>query len=174
MDNTIERLNREVRRRTRVVGTFPDVKSALMLVAARLKYVADSEWGPGAICTRPCSRSSHANGWLNLRKAIDGTPRRRMAARRKREKTARKRCGKSRVSRVETANTSRGGAHETACIVRTFGQETGKVSALALPSCPFASHITRLFPYGVPLALRFCLRRAFRTPLFPKKLWHAK
>lgn len=36
---------REHWRRTRVVGTFPDGKSALMLVAARLKYVADSEWG---------------------------------------------------------------------------------------------------------------------------------
>ena len=44
-NNAIERLNREMRRRTRVVGTFPDGKSALMLVAARLKYVADSEWG---------------------------------------------------------------------------------------------------------------------------------
>jgi len=44
-NNAIERLNREVRRRTRVVGTFPDGKSALMLVTARLKYVADSEWG---------------------------------------------------------------------------------------------------------------------------------
>lgn len=44
-NNAIERLNREVRRRTRVVGTFPDGKSALMLVSARLKYVADSEWG---------------------------------------------------------------------------------------------------------------------------------
>ncbi|WP_418237934.1 IS256 family transposase [Ellagibacter isourolithinifaciens] len=44
-NNTIERLNREIRRRTRVVGTFPDGKSALMLVAARLRYVADSEWG---------------------------------------------------------------------------------------------------------------------------------
>ena len=41
----IERLNREIRRRTRVVGTFPDGKSALMLATARLKYVADSEWG---------------------------------------------------------------------------------------------------------------------------------
>lgn len=41
----IERLNREIRRRTRVVGTFPDGNSALMLVTARLKYVADSEWG---------------------------------------------------------------------------------------------------------------------------------
>lgn len=44
-NNAIECLNREIRRRTRVVGTFPDGKSALMLVAARLKYVADSEWG---------------------------------------------------------------------------------------------------------------------------------
>ena len=44
-DNAIERLNREVRRRTRVVGTFPDGKSALMLVTARLKHVAESEWG---------------------------------------------------------------------------------------------------------------------------------
>ena len=44
-NNSIERLNRETRRRTRVVGTFPDGKSALMLVTARIKYVADSEWG---------------------------------------------------------------------------------------------------------------------------------
>lgn len=28
-----------------MVGTFPDGKSAFMLVAARLKYIADSEWG---------------------------------------------------------------------------------------------------------------------------------
>ena len=34
-NNAIERLNREIRRRTRVVGTFPDGKSALMLVTAR-------------------------------------------------------------------------------------------------------------------------------------------
>ena len=44
-NNAIERLNREIRRRTRVVGTFPDGKSALLLVTARLTYVADSEWG---------------------------------------------------------------------------------------------------------------------------------
>ena len=44
-NNAIERLNREIRRRTRVVGTFPDGRSALMLAAARLKYVAESEWG---------------------------------------------------------------------------------------------------------------------------------
>ena len=28
-----------------MAGTFPDGRSALMLVTARLKYVADSEWG---------------------------------------------------------------------------------------------------------------------------------
>ena len=44
-NNAIERLNREIRRRTRVVGTFPDGKSALLLITARLKYVAESEWG---------------------------------------------------------------------------------------------------------------------------------
>ena len=44
-NNAIERLNREIRRRTRVVGTFPDGRSALMLVAARLKYIAECEWG---------------------------------------------------------------------------------------------------------------------------------
>ena len=44
-NNAIEQPNREIRRRTRVIGTFPDGKSALMLVTARLKCVADSEWG---------------------------------------------------------------------------------------------------------------------------------
>ena len=39
-NNVIERLNREIRRRTRVVGTFPDGNSALMLVCARLRHVA--------------------------------------------------------------------------------------------------------------------------------------
>ena len=44
-NNAIERLNREIRRRTRVVGTLPDGKSALMLVTARLKYIVENEWG---------------------------------------------------------------------------------------------------------------------------------
>ena len=44
-NNVIERLNREIRRRTRVVGTFPDGNSALMLVCARLRHVAGTHWG---------------------------------------------------------------------------------------------------------------------------------
>ena len=44
-NNVIERLNREIRRRTRVVGTFPDGNSALMLVCARLRHVVGTQWG---------------------------------------------------------------------------------------------------------------------------------
>lgn len=44
-NNTLERLNKEIKRRTKVVGTFPDGQSALMLVCARLRHVASSEWG---------------------------------------------------------------------------------------------------------------------------------
>ena len=40
-----ELLNREIRRRTRVVGTFPDGNSTLMLVCARLRHVAGTQWG---------------------------------------------------------------------------------------------------------------------------------
>lgn len=36
---------RELRRRTRVVGNFPDGESALVLVAARLRYMAVGRWG---------------------------------------------------------------------------------------------------------------------------------
>jgi putative transposase len=44
-NNPLERLMREIRRRTRVVGAFPDGQSALMLVAARLRHVAGTHWG---------------------------------------------------------------------------------------------------------------------------------
>lgn len=40
-NNGIERINREIRRRARVVGTFPDGNSALMLATAGLKYIAE-------------------------------------------------------------------------------------------------------------------------------------
>ena len=45
MNNGIERINRKIRRRTRFVRTFPDGNSALMLMTARLKYIAEHEWG---------------------------------------------------------------------------------------------------------------------------------
>ena len=44
-NNGIERINREIRRRTRVFGTFPDGNSALMLVTAKLKYIVEHERG---------------------------------------------------------------------------------------------------------------------------------
>ena len=43
-NNMIERLNREIRRRTRVVGGFPDDNSTLMLVCARIRYVTANGW----------------------------------------------------------------------------------------------------------------------------------
>jgi len=44
-NNVLERIMREIRRRTRVVGSFPDGNSAVMLVAARLRHIAGTKWG---------------------------------------------------------------------------------------------------------------------------------
>ena len=41
----LERIMREIRRRMRVVGAFPDGRSALMLVAARLRHISGTRWG---------------------------------------------------------------------------------------------------------------------------------
>jgi putative transposase len=43
-NNPLERILKEIRRRTKVVGAFPDGQSALNLAAARLRHVAGSEW----------------------------------------------------------------------------------------------------------------------------------
>ena len=43
-NNPLERIMREIRRRTRVVGAFPDGQSCLNLAAARLRYIAASAW----------------------------------------------------------------------------------------------------------------------------------
>ena len=44
-NNPLERVMKEIRRRTRVVGAFPDGQAALMLVAARLRHIAGTRWG---------------------------------------------------------------------------------------------------------------------------------
>lgn len=44
-NNTIERLNREIKRRIRAIGSFLDGQSALMLICARLRHVAGTQWG---------------------------------------------------------------------------------------------------------------------------------
>ena len=44
-NNPMERLLKEARRRTKVVGAFPDGNSALLLVAARLRHVSSTTWG---------------------------------------------------------------------------------------------------------------------------------
>ena len=65
-NNVIERLNREIRRRTRVVGTFPDGNSALMLVCARLS---------------PCSRHPVGQQEVHGHKALGGGSGRRLYCR---------------------------------------------------------------------------------------------
>lgn len=49
INNAIERLNREIRRHNRRVGSFPNSKSALMPVCARLRNVMwpVSSWATG-------------------------------------------------------------------------------------------------------------------------------
>ena len=43
-NNPLERIMREIRRRTRVVGAFPDANSALNLAAARLRHITGTRW----------------------------------------------------------------------------------------------------------------------------------
>lgn len=52
-NNPLERLLREVKRRLRVVGTFPDVESALMLATARLKWTQETTWAQKRYLTAP-------------------------------------------------------------------------------------------------------------------------
>ena len=44
-NNPMERLLKEVRRRTKVIGAFPDSHAALMLVSALLRHVSATKWG---------------------------------------------------------------------------------------------------------------------------------
>jgi putative transposase len=49
-NNPVERILREIRRRTRVVGAFPDGQSALNLAAARLRHIAGTAWPARSPC----------------------------------------------------------------------------------------------------------------------------
>ena len=55
-NNPLERIIREIRRRTRVVGAFSDGHSALMLIAARLRHIANTKWESAA--TSPWKRQT--------------------------------------------------------------------------------------------------------------------
>mgnify|MGYP002765779372 FL=1 len=44
-NNGRERIMKEIHRRTRVVGSFPDGYPAMMLVGARLKHISTAKWG---------------------------------------------------------------------------------------------------------------------------------
>ena len=44
-NNGLERIMKEIRRRTRGVGSFPDGYSAMMLVGARLRHISTTKWG---------------------------------------------------------------------------------------------------------------------------------
>ena len=57
-NNGIERLNREIKRRTKAVASFPDARAATMLTAARCKYLAEGNWG-----TKRCLDVSLLEGW---------------------------------------------------------------------------------------------------------------
>jgi len=48
-NNGLERIMKEIRRRTRVVGAFPDGHSALMLCAARLRHIAATQCVSGNV-----------------------------------------------------------------------------------------------------------------------------
>jgi transposase-like protein len=58
----LERLTREIRRRPRVVGAFPDGESALVLVAARLRHMAGTKWGTRRYLKRDKLRAVEAEG----------------------------------------------------------------------------------------------------------------
>ena len=56
-NNGLERIMKEIRRRTRVVGSFPDGYSVMMLVGARLRHLSTTKWG-----TRQCMNTCKLYG----------------------------------------------------------------------------------------------------------------
>lgn len=59
-NNPLERIMKEIRRRTRVVGAFPDGQSCLNLAAARLRHIAASKWSARKyMCMTPLYQEQH-------------------------------------------------------------------------------------------------------------------
>jgi transposase-like protein len=69
-NNVLERIMREIRWRTRVVGAFPDGHSALMLCAARLRHVAGTRWGVKRYLNTDLLRDQDLNRALELAEAV--------------------------------------------------------------------------------------------------------
>lgn len=66
----MERIMKEIRRRTKVVGAFPDGHSALMLCAARLRHVAGTRWGSKRYLNMDLLREQELNQKFELEEAI--------------------------------------------------------------------------------------------------------
>lgn len=64
-NNPLERIMREIRRRTRVVGAFPDGQSALMLCAARLRHIAGTKWGTKRYLSMEALNKQHLDEQLS-------------------------------------------------------------------------------------------------------------
>ncbi len=69
-NNALERIMKEIRRRTKVVGAFPDGHSALMLCAARLRHVAGTRWGLRRYLNMDLLREQELNQKFELEEAI--------------------------------------------------------------------------------------------------------
>ncbi|MDD5169493.1 MAG: IS256 family transposase [Syntrophales bacterium] len=69
-NNALERIMKEIRRRTRVVGAFPDGHSALMLCAARLRHIAGTQWGSKRYLNMDLLREQELDRALETAEAI--------------------------------------------------------------------------------------------------------
>ena len=72
-NNPLERIMKEIRRRTRVVGAFPDGQSCLNLAAARLRYIAGTAWSEWCD-TRRRKGEPTGNTNIDLNRRVDPRP----------------------------------------------------------------------------------------------------
>ena len=80
-NNPLERIMREIRRRTRVVGAFPDAKSCLNLAAARLRHIAGTRWSTKRLYEHAATDTDEGSNHITfghrlknkLRKILDAT-----------------------------------------------------------------------------------------------------